>query len=269
MKKIIYLSIFFAPILLVAQEKKLTPRQIKKAEAKAKVDKLIQQEEEGALIFRKQSAFGIKFNTDGYGIFYERGKFKSVTKTNLWWVELSERKHPKEEKFAKGDPTFGFIVGNPFIYGKVNNFYNFSVGIGQQKLIAGKGNKNGVATTLIYGGGLSVALMKPYFLEIEDPATLKTKVIRYNEDTINFLDPTRIMGAAGFGKGFNQINYIPGAHARTALRFDYGRYTETLSAIEVGINASFYSKKIQQMAQNKENNFFFNAYVALTFGRRK
>ena len=54
----IFLSIFFAPLLLVAQEKKLTPRQIKKAEAKAKVDKLIQEEEEGALIFQKQSAFG-------------------------------------------------------------------------------------------------------------------------------------------------------------------------------------------------------------------
>ncbi len=111
--------------------------------------------------------------------------------------------------------------------------------------------------------------MKPYFLEVQDPTTLKNKVIKYNEDTLLFLDPTRIMGAAGFGKGFDQIDYVPGAHARTALRFDYGRYTETLSAIEVGINASFYSKKIRQMAQNKENNFFFNAYVALTFGRRK
>jgi hypothetical protein len=77
----------------------------KKADRRAQIDKLIKQEEEGALIFNKQSIFGIKLNTDGYGIFYEKGKYKTINKTNLWWIELNEHKHVKEEKFAKGDPN--------------------------------------------------------------------------------------------------------------------------------------------------------------------
>jgi hypothetical protein len=258
------------PMMVFAQkEKTLSPRQQKKAERRAQIDKLINQEEEGALIYNKQSIFGIKMNTDGYGVFYEKGKYKTITTTNIWWIEANEHKHVKEQKFAKGDPNFGFLIGNPYIYGKVNNFYNFKVGFGQQKLIGGKGNKNGIATTLNYGGGIAMALMKPYFLDVNDPLSGATKTIQYKNDSTLFLDQTRIIGATGFTKGFGRLSYIPGFHARASLRFDYGRYNETASGIEVGINAEYYTKEIVQMAQNPTRTFFFNAFVALTFGRRK
>ena len=259
--------IALAPLLAMAQ-KTISAKQQKKAERREKVNQLIKQEEEGAMIFQKQGAFGIKLNTDGYGMFYEHGKYKTLTKTNLWWLELGEHKHDKEVKVAKGDNNFGFITSNPFIFGKVNNFYNFKVGFGQQRLIGGKGNKNGVATSLIYGGGLSLALLKPYFLEVED-GNGKVIDIKYEDNDTLFLDPGAIRGASGFGKGFKDMSYVPGAHARVSLRFDYGRYNEVLSAIEVGLNAEFYSKKIEQMAFNKQKQFFFNAYVALVFGKRK
>ena len=260
--------LFVLPVMVSAQEKKISPRQQKKAERREKINQLIKQEEEGALVFNKQSAFSIKLNTDGYGIAYEKGKYKTITKTNLWWAELGEHKHAKEMKFAKGDPQFGFLIGNPYVYGKINNFYNFKLGFGQQRLIGGKGTKNGVATSLIYGGGLSIALMKPYLLDVQD-ATGVTKTIKYQDDSTLFLNQTQIIGAAGFTKGFNNMKYIPGVHVRTSLRFDYGRYNEMISAMEVGINAEYYTKEIEQMAQNPYKKFFFNAYLALTFGRRK
>ena len=37
-----------------------------------------------------------------------------------------------------------------------------------QKLIGGKGNKNGVAVSAIYGGGISAGLLKPYYLQIQN-----------------------------------------------------------------------------------------------------
>lgn len=268
MKKIVTVIIALAPLLALAQEKKLTEKQQKKADRREKIDKLIKQEEDGALIFNKQSAFGIKLNTDGYGFYYEHGKYKTLTTTNLWWAELGEHKHEKESKVAKGDNQ-GFIVSNPFVYGKVNNFYNFKLGVGQQRLIGGKGNRNGVATSLIYGGGFALAMLKPYYLEVKD-GNGKISDISYYTDTLNlFLEPAAIQGASGFGKGFGDMKFVPGGYIRTSLRFDYGRYNETLSAIEVGLNAEFYSKKILQMAFNKQHQIFFNAYVALVFGRRK
>lgn len=251
----------------MAQEKKLSEKQQKKAERRERINQLIKQEEEGALIYNKQGAFGIKLNTDGWGFFYEHGKYKTITKTNLWWAEFGEHKHNKETKVAKGDNNFGFITSNPFVYGKINNVYNFKVGFGQQRLIGGKGNKNGVATSLIYGGGVSLGLLKPYYLEVQ--TTTGIKDIKYYDDTTLFLDHSAIRGASGFGKGFKDMQYVPGAHARVSLRFDYGHYNETISAMEVGINAEFYSKKIKQLVANSPKNLLFNAYVAILFGRRK
>jgi hypothetical protein len=74
--------------------------------------------------------------------------------------------------------------------------------------------------------------------------------------------------ASGFSKGLSEINFVPGLQTRLALRFDYGRYRDALSAIELGLGAEFYSKKIQIMAVSPAQNFFFNAYVALEFGKR-
>lgn len=244
----------------------------KKKERNARLNQLMKQYEEGSLIYAKQSAFGFKLNTDGWGMFYEHGKYKTIKKTNLWWLELGERKSPKEEKISSGqDIGGGFIlVGNPYVFGKENNFYYLKAGVGQQYLIGGKGNKNGVAVSAIYGGGLSLGYLKPYYLNVHDPNTNTDNDIRYS-DTVSekFLDPTLINGASGFTKGFTEGKFVPGAYARLALRFDYGRYNELLSALEVGINAEYYSKEMPIMIQNEPKQFFYNAYIAIEFGKRK
>ena len=69
-------------------------KDIKKQEKKERINNLIKREEEGALIYSKQTAFGFKANTDGWGASYEHGKYKTITTTNLWWAELGSRKSP-------------------------------------------------------------------------------------------------------------------------------------------------------------------------------
>lgn len=256
--------------MVLAQSTQLPQtRQQKANERKEHINQLIKQEEEGALIYQKQGAFGIKLNTDGYGFFYEHGKYKTIEKTNSWWIELGERKDKKEEKLTKGSSLFpGIPFGNPFVYGKINNFYYFKLGLQQQRLIGGKGNKNGVAVSLIYGGGLTLGLLKPYYLQIS--SSTGDKDIKYDgKNDSTFLNPSVIIGASGFGKGFSEIEYVPGAVLHTAIRFDYGRYNELISALEVGVNAEYYSKAMPILAYNEAGKLFFNAYVAIVFGKRK
>ena len=272
MKKILLFSLVICPVLLFAQTNtpQLSAKQQKLQQRRDRINQLIKQEEEGALIFQKQSAFSIRLNTDGYGISYEHGKYKTIEKTNLWWMDLGERKNLKEEKLTKGSSIFpGLAIGNPFVYGKENNFYYFKLGFGAQKLLGGKGNKNGVAVSAIYGGGLSLGMLKPYYVQIQDPSSGQIKDIKYSDNNTLFLDPNVIIGASGFGKGFSEITYVPGANTRVALRFDYGRYNEILSAMEVGINAEYYTQSMPIMALNNPQKFFFNAYVAIVFGKRK
>lgn len=272
-KKLFIIVSLLWSVAVSAQQKTQSSVQLekarKKAERKEKINQMIKQEEEGALIFNNQGSFSFKFNSDGWGMFYERGKYKTVTKTNLWWIELGEHKHPKEEKVPTISASGGFLIVSSYIYGKRNNFYNLKLGLGQQKLIGGKGNKNGVAVSAIYGGGLTAGLLKPYYIEIQNPTNNKQEQIKYDNNDNLFLDPTIILGRGGLAKGLGEMKFVPGAHVRTALRFDYGRYNEVVSALEVGLNAEYYSQKMPILLLNKEKSFFFNAYVALTFGKRK
>jgi hypothetical protein len=94
---------------------------------------------------------------------------------------------------------------------------------------------------------------------------------KYQTDSTKFLflDQLAVRGSSGVTKGFGEIQFVPGAQGRVAVRFDYGRYNELLSAIETGLNVSYYTKAMPIMANNTAKKFFFNAYVAIVLGKRK
>lgn len=244
----------------------------KQAEKKARIDEMIRQEEEGALIYQKQNLFGLKLYSDGWAVLYEKGFMKTVNKTNLFSIEFGERKHSKEEKVSKyisGTP----FLGNALIYGKQNNFYFFKLGAGQNFLIGGKGNRNGVAVSALYQGGLSIGLLKPYYLDVIDPLTGEEKTIRYLGDGSRndslFLDPYSITGGASLFEGFSETKVKPGAFLKGALRFDYGRYNEFIAAVETGFNVEYYFSDMPIMVNNEAKKAFINVFVAIEFGKRK
>ncbi|TAD84857.1 MAG: hypothetical protein EAY75_12345 [Bacteroidetes bacterium] len=244
----------------------------KQAAKKERINQLIKQEEEGALIYEKQNIYGGRLYNDGWGVFYEKGIHKTVNVTNLFSLEIGERKSPKEQRITKTNGT-GFFLNRPLIYGKQNNFYFMKLGVGQSYLIGGKGNRNGVAVSAVYAGGVSLGLLKPYYVDITDPLNRADNSIRWQGNNSRndslFLDPAALEGGSGVLKGFGEIKIRPGLHARGALRFDYGRYNEFISAIEAGINVEYYLSKMPIMLLNEERRFFANVFIAFDFGRRK
>ena len=240
----------------------------KKQSKRERRNEMIRLEEEGESAFRKQSIIGFKFSSDGYGLFYERGKIKSAYKTNVIQFELNEKKHKKEEKQSRSDGAV--VFGNPFIYGKQNNFYQFKIGVGQQYMFGGKGNKNGVGVYFLYAGGISIGMLKPYYLEIETPPNSGiVEQIRYTQaDSALFMGPS-ILGSAGFGKGWSEVKIVPGVHAKLALRFDWGRFNNTISAAEAGFNFEYYPQDVHQMVGLEPKHTFINSYIAILFGSRK
>ncbi len=219
-------------------------------------------EEEGDLIFNKHNIFGIHVATDGYGISFEKGKFKTPSKTLLFQFELNEKKSQKEKRLSAGD--FSSVVAY-----KLNNFYQFKVAMGEQFLIGGKGNKNGVAVTAIYTGGLSLGILKPYYINVVDSTGNQTQQTwtQFLNDPYNY--NATISGGSGVFVGWGHVTLKPGINAKTALRFDYGRFNETITAIEVGLTGEYYFSKIPLVYIVPYKNFFFNAYVAIMFGSRK
>jgi len=233
-------------------------KQEKKNAKRERINQMIRQEEEGEIIFHKQNAFGFRVASDGYGISYEIGRFTSNRLSTLYQIELSEKKHPKEKK--QGASISQYQV-NSVIPGKLNNFYQLKLGVAQQRIIGGKGNKNGVAVAAVYGGGLSLGLLKPYYVDVREGTR-----VTYDKIVDSAYIP---LGGSGFTVGWGELKLRPGANAKAGLRFDYGRLNETVTAIEVGLNAEFYPQKIPQMLYVKEKQFFFSAYLSLLLGRRK
>jgi len=252
----------------VAAQEKMSQKEQKKQAKREKINQMVRLEEEGESAFKKHSLFSIKMHTDGYGITYERGKIKSPYKATLFQIELNEKKHKKEERQSRSDGAV--VFGNPFIYGKQNNFYQFKVGLGQQYMLGGKANKNGVGVYAIFAGGLSLGLLKPYYLDVESPPNSGEVIsIKYSQaDSAEFMG-AGILGATGFGKGWSELKLVPGLHAKTGLRFDWGRFNNSVSAAEVGFTFEYYPGKVEQMVGIKPNNMFFNGYLAFVFGSRK
>lgn len=262
-------------IISIAQDKKpvskIEVRDAKKQERKNKINNLIRQQEEGALVFNKQNIFGFRLNSDGWGMFYEKGYLKSVQVTNLFSLEFGEKKHPKEKRLNNVLSNGSFVqFGNPFVYGKQNVFYQLKPTFGQQRLIGGKTNKNGVAIHAVYAGGISLGLERPYYIKVPAASGNQTRDIKYTvADSVAFLTPGNIIQGTGLKYGWKDMKIVPGAHAKIALRFDYGRFNEMVSAIEIGLNVEAYSRKVEMMLLNPGEQIFFNSYIAILFGKRK
>lgn len=266
MKKLFSIAAVLVFWLTVSAQDTRVKRDEKREERREKINALKKQAEEGTLVYRKQSIFGAQLRTNGYGAFYELGKMKTNRKTNIYRIDITEIKHHKEEKIPAG----GVIFGNPYIYGKVNNFYQVTLGFGQQYILGQKGNKNGVAVSLLYNGGLALGILRPYFLEIQDPLTNENRFISYSESNESlFLDNAIIVGGAGLGKGWNDLDIQPGVFGKFAVRFDYGRFNEVVSGLELGISADYYTKKMPILLFQKERQLFYQAYLAVLFGRRR
>ncbi len=268
MKKII----LFSTLLLIgfgsfSQDStgKTPDRKERKRAERSRRASMSRQEEEGVLSFRKQTAFGVQLRTNGYGAFLEIGRSRSPRFTNLYLVELTEIKHPKEEKMSNTATFFS----NSFVYGKINNFYQAKLGYGQQYVFGQKGNKNGIAVLAIVHAGLSMGLLKPYYIQVQEQTTGARDIKYDSKDSVSFLDMSRIIGGSGFTKGWNELKIKPGAFVKTALRFDFGRFNETIQALEIGMSLDAYASKIPQMAQNKHRQLFFQGHFALVFGHRK
>jgi hypothetical protein len=243
----------------------------KKDEKRDRRNAILRQEEEGVLVYNRQTLFGLQLRTNGYGLIFEHGRSKSPRFTNLYSVELSEIKHPKEER----QETSNGIFSNSFMYGKVNNFYQLKLGFGQQYIFGQKGNKNGIAVMGIYGGGLSLGLLRPYYLNVTDNGT--DRDIKYDSaDSVLFLSGA-INGSSGISKGWGEMKMKPGAFVKSALRFDFGRFNESVQAVEIGLSVDAYAQKIEIMVPRDSNGeqgikpkqLFYQMHIAILFGRRK
>ncbi|MEX1203149.1 MAG: hypothetical protein WEA59_07895 [Ferruginibacter sp.] len=262
MKKIFLILLAISVTMASVAQEQTTSRKTKKEIRRDRIDAMTKLEEEGVITYKKHTVYGGKFTSHGYGAFMEIGRAKSVRSALLFQLEIAEVKHEKEEK-----QQFNFSTTAPIIYGKINYFYPVKLGVQYQYLLGNKGNKNGISVTGNVGGGAIIGLLRPYLVEVEKQG--QREFVGYNSPDSLFFLSGPFIGGPGFGTGWGKMKVTPGLYVKPAIRFDYGKYNEMVSAIEVGLMGEFYSQKIQQIIYQKERQLFVSAFVAIVFGRRK
>jgi len=208
---------------------------------------------------------GLRLNSDGWSLFMDLGRAKAKDakhaemfyNVRVWQLEFTEKKNPKEYKMAS---QYG---GNSYIYGKINNFYALKLGRNYMHMIAGKPDPGSVSIHWLYGGGISLGMLKPYYLKMGGTT------MKYDDETkVDFLNQDEIMGSAGFSKGLGEVKMIPGFHAKTAIHFDFSANKKSVIGVEAGVNAEYYTQEVQLMATQPATPYFLDLYVALQFGKR-
>lgn len=217
-------------------------------------------------------SMGLRINSNGWGVFSDLGKArtKDLKKVDMfhnltfYQLEIGEKKDPKEQNIPS--TTVNKYGGtNSYKYGKINNFYAVKLGFGYQKMLAGKPDPGCVSIHWSTVAGFSLGLLKPYYLNLNsDP-----QAVKFDDDTREkFLNMSQISGSAGFSKGLDELQFIPGGHLKSAIHFDCSTNNHTVIGIEVGGNIDYYSQQIQLMANQPGTSAFYEIFIAGQIGRR-
>ena len=207
---------------------------------------------------------GFRLNTNGWGIVADYGKVKTRDQKhsdmfhNVMFAQLefAETKNPREQKIHG--------VSGKYIYGKTNNLYSLKLGVGYQKMIAGKPDPGSVSLHWVNSLGFSLGLLKPYYVTLAGGDAIK-----YSDPNLDkFLSRSSVSGSAGFSKGLDELVYVPGGYIRSGIHVDFAPDNKHVVSLETGVSAEFYSQEIELMANEKPSSSFYNLYIAFQFGKR-
>lgn len=224
------------------------------------------------ILYDHQQYGGGSLSSIGWGGFYSYGKYKHATKLRLFEASVHFVKHEKEFKRFSSDPN-----ARGYVYGKQNSFFVLRAGFGSKKTITEKLRKNGVQLSHSWIVGPNFGFTKPVYLEIfylPENGPYYIQVEKFNPEK-HFID--NIYGRAGGLRGFNELKFYPGLHAKWGLLVEYSNVRDGLKGIEVGGQLDIFAKEIPIMAEKilevqqqsaKNHQIFPSLYINFFFGRK-
>lgn len=213
---------------------------------------------------------GLKIQSNGVNLYMTKGWIKNIYKTHLIQAEYQYFLNYKD-KLLRPNPMFD---GKRYFYGVQNRFHALRFSYGFERCIADKAERNGVRLSFIGFVGFSLGLIKPYYLEIYKSRSASGEIIheslRYSESNDSkFMNQDSIYGASPFYKGIHQTIPTFGGHIKLGLNFDWGVKDRFVKALEVGVMADVYYRKVPIYVNHDANKFLMPAlYLGFHFGKR-
>jgi len=239
-------------------------------------------EDSRGVVYSQELSADLNWCTNGYSAGVNVGKLKNYYLTNYFQFSLGQLKHRKEfrQNFDFAPSSIGRI-SNAFVFGKENSLFVVRANVGQKRYLSEKEMQKGVAIGINYSGGLSLGLLKPYYLDLiyfkeNTFGDIIIKSEKYSADNAEvFLANERVYGTSPFAKGIGETQLVPGINGRAGVVFSWGAFEDFVKAMEVGLMFDLFFGNVPIMVEDPRIDFdenvpyFLNLYVNLQLGKRK
>ncbi|MFC5270689.1 hypothetical protein [Adhaeribacter terreus] len=222
----------------------------------------------------REFTWGINWNTNGgiiggASIRSSRPVPDKEKWQQFWGLEIVEVKHPKENRLLGLD-------GDVFVLGKTNYLFVARPEYGRDYTLFRKAPESGVQVNAVVGVGPSLGLLVPYYISYDYTEYRNGVQVGPTDIRVERYDPItqhrefeNIRGSAGFLTGANETDVNLGAHLRTALSFEHGRYQENIVGVETGFLFEAFNKKLIMLPAAENYKVFTSVYLTVYWGRRK
>ncbi len=215
------------------------------------------------------NSYGVKLNSNGYGIYYAFSHKINHKLRNYLEAEYNYQKSLKEVK------VINQINDEPlkkFVFGKTYSVHNIKFGYGYSTLLFDKRDKNSISIRLSGSLGGIFALSKPIYYEIIDSVMISNNYMipytSYKRIDVNFQNnPTDILCKAPFSYGLNEIKPNFGIYSKVGFQFDFSQNVMKTRTLEVGTILDVFILPIEIMAGHQKE-LFFNLYLCYHFGKK-
>lgn len=228
------------------------------------------------VLYKEEVAFDLQLHTNGISFALNLGDIRKYYLTRYYYLGFGILKHPQEYRQPVNFQSGNILIktSSAFAYGKQNNFMVFRAGLGEKRYFSEKAKRKGVAVGVSYEGGVSIGVLKPYYLNLsrleQNGVTDFVSTEKYSEDNADiFLDINRIYGSANFFKGIDEVSFLPGLHGKAGMHFSLGAFDEFVRALEAGIMVDIYFRRVPILITERNNYAFLNAYLTVQLGKRK
>ena len=228
--------------------------------------------------YRKEFVYGVNFNTQGGllgGVSLRSSRVLDDRLLRFWSIEGVMLKNAKEDRINT-------VVGGSYIDRKTNYAFVLRPSFGLQRILFRKAADAGVQVNGLVSAGPSFGLLMPYYISFDRTAT-QTRVINVSTDNIvneqydpiKHADTGAILDRGPLFSGIGETRVVPGFHLRAGLSFEYGRYRDAVTGMEVGFLAEAYTKRLLILSPGNlsdtdglNRQFFPSVYLTLYFGHR-
>ncbi|MDA8692718.1 hypothetical protein N9L92_01560 [Saprospiraceae bacterium] len=228
------------------------------------------------IIYKKEWSIDLRLHENGAAIAYNSGTIKAYNKTNYYHLELGFTKDPREKTQSRISNIGG---SGTFTLAKVNSVFNLRAGVGVKKYLSEKEKRRGVAVGYTYEIGPSIALLKPYFLDVIEIEVIDNEMrpvlnsIRFDgENAAQFLDVNSISGRSSFFRGFGDLSLRAGLQGKVGAHIAMGAFDEYVKAFETGLMFDVFPTEIPIFLETEEvdnTRYFVRVYINIQLGARK